>query len=512
MEITLRPYQVEAETASEKKFKPGNTRHLFVLSTGTGKRILGVSLSRKWNRTIFICHREELMQQAFEDFNSLYPGNVGFIKGPNFEINKKVVIASAQTLWRRLDKIPEDWFDCVQVDEAHHFMAKTFVKPLNYFTPKISYLFTATPYRLDGLGLSHIADEIVYEYPLKKAIEEKYLCSLNAWRIRTDVTLENVRKVAGDFNQKQLSQSVDIPARNKLIVDSFIKFAPNRQAVAFCVDIKHSENLAEMFREKGFKAEAIHSKLHGDRRRWLNERFKTGELEILTNVEILTEGWDYNDVGALLMARPTQSIAMYMQMIGRGTRLKSEKLIKAIGKNECTVLDFVDMSGRHKIVNTWELDKHKDAKNMIFISKERKEKKQEDVQRRNIRLKKLYGHTEIANLFALPVIKIRHTGRMNEDATPKQIEVIKKAGLYDPENVYTKGLASEHISNLPAHEYQIKQLAEIGYRIHDQKVTYGQYTKALQEHNKKKEKKNKFNGVAKSFIDTSVPQKSDDDW
>jgi len=242
--IKWRPYQQEGLKTIHKK-KDKVKRQLIVMATGTGKRILAVGLSQDYKRTLFLCHREELMDQAFHDFNRMYPMDVGIVKGTEFTINRRVVIASAQTMWRRLDKIPQDHFDCVMIDEAHHYLAPTFIKPLQYFDYTNSFGFTATPTRLDGLNFSNIMDEIVYEYPIDKAIKEGFLCQLEAHRIATQVDISKVKKVGGDFVQSELSDKVDIPERNKMVVSKYQKYAPFRQGIVFACDIAHAENIAQ---------------------------------------------------------------------------------------------------------------------------------------------------------------------------------------------------------------------------------------------------------------------------
>ncbi len=530
--ITLRPYQEECMTIAFQKYEKGVTRQLIVAATGVGKRLMAVQTSVHFNTTLFIAHREELIEQAVLEFDELYPGQVGIIKGPRFEIDDryKVVVASAQTIYRRLEKIPVDRFELVIVDEAHHFVAKTFIKPLHYFKPKLMQGYTATPTRLDGLNFSNIFDEIIFTYDIAEAVKDKYLCELDAVRVKTQIDLSSLHKVAGDFNQKELSMSVDIPARNELVVDKYLQYAKDRQAIVFGVDIQHAINLADTFKKRGITAQAVHSELDHETRKAINASFKRGDLEVLTNVEILTEGWDYFDVGAVCMARPTQSLAMYMQMIGRGTRLKSIEFIEtefkiniredAVANNidyekltytnkgctffkhynsdlfspaeqdfiqkyyykaNCKILDFVDNSGKHALINTWELDKKKHPSKQVFITEANRELKLfQEKQRREAVIKSTFRDDKVVNLLALPVMTVYHSGRMLELATEGQIEWLRSEGVWQEGVEYTKGQASEFITNFDAKDWQLRKLAEWGFDI-TLGATTGQYYSVKRE-------------------------------
>lgn len=488
MEINLRPYQKECVDIVEK-MKKKTKRQLIVMATGTGKRLLAVYLSKGYKRTLFLCHREELMDQAFRDFNRMYPSDVGIVKGPVFDINKRIVIGSAQTIWRRLEKIPRDHFDCVMADEVHHYLAPTYIQPLQYLDYTNSYGFTATPTRLDGLNFSNIMDDIVYQYPIDVAIKEGWLCQIEAHRIQTQVDISKVKKVGGDFNQGELSSKVDIPTRNRLIISKYQKYAFGRQALIFCCDIKHAEHVAEEFRAQGFNAECVHSEMEHPLRQKRVQNFKNGLLQVMVNVEILTEGFDYEDIGCICMARPTQSLALYMQMIGRGTRIKSKPFQAEYLANNCIVLDFVDNTGNHKLINTWTIDSVKPPEEKIFVTDEQRQKFidkhneaaeqmriAEEYQNkvREYRIKRFYKHDKPVDLFILPELSINHKGRMLEPATVKQIEWLQSLGVWQPGMEYTKGQASEFITNAEALDWMYQKLATWGYNVIDG-ATVGQY-------------------------------------
>ncbi len=479
MDIIWRPYQERMFEAVNKEMENGIKRHLIVMATGVGKRLLAVGLSQNFKRSLFICHREELIEQAYIDFSKMYPMQVGIIKGKRFELDNKIVIASAQTLHRRLNKIPKDFFDNIMIDEAHHFLAPTFIKPLEYFEPSQMFGFTATPTRLDGLNFTNLFDKITFEYSIQQGINEGWLCSLEAYRVKTNVDIAGVKRTAGDFNQKELNTKVDIPERNELIVKKYKQYGSERQTIVFCASINHAINVRDTFRDAGINAETISSLTDPEERKMLNLKFKNGKIDVLTNVNILTEGFDYSDVGIVLMARPTESLALYMQMIGRGTRLKSQAYKDLFERKDCTIIDFVDNFGNHRLVNHWTIEADVAIKDRVMISDEQKEIYTEKINsRREARIKELHDNEGMVDLFRIPKTRqIRHVGRLNEPATEAQLKWLKGEGIWTDGVSYTKGQASEFITNLPAKPWMIRNLYYWKYDTNIT-ITVGQYYEA----------------------------------
>jgi len=432
--------------------------------------------------------------QAYDDIVRFFPMQCGIIKGPVFEIDKRIVVASVQTLYNRLDKIDPDRFQLLLVDEAHHYVSRTYLACVRHFNAKLSTFWTATPRRLDGLSLTNIAQKIVHEYRIENGIQDGWLANVNAYQIRTEVSLEGVKKVAGDFNQKQLSERVDCRARNRLIVDRYGKYCEKEQALAFCVDINHAYNLRDIFREAGYRAEAVVSDLERcPNRAEILERFSKGEIDVLTNVNILTEGYDYADIGCILMARPTQSESLYIQCIGRGTRLKSKIFEDKFGHSRCTILDFVDNASKHSLVNAYELEKGKPIEDRIFISSSDREKLIEERERRITTIEVNRGADERIDLLQLPKITVWQSDKMLEPATEKQIKWIRDLGLYQEGVEYTKAMASELISALPAKQWQRGWLRDQGYDVEGD-VTAGQYSRVKFLHDRKNKFKMQNNG------------------
>jgi superfamily II DNA or RNA helicase len=481
VDINWRPYQVECKKAIKENYDKGVTKQLIVAATGTGKRLAAVDLMQHFPRSLFIVHREELMQQAYDEIEKYYPLNVGIVKQKSFEIDKKIVVASVQTLFNRLDKINPDTFQLIVIDECHHYASRTFLETARHWTPKLMTGWTATPKRLDGLSLSNLFDKLVFEYNIADGIKDGFLATVEAYQVKTQADISKVKRVAGDFNQKQLSEVVDSELRNNLIVQKYKQYTPGRQGIAYCVDINHAYHLRDEFRKNGIICETVSSdKDRCDNRSELIKGFKDGSITVLTNCEILTEGFDYNDIGCIMMCRPTQSETLYIQCLGRGTRLKSQTFVQKYSSDACIVLDFVDNTGRLSLINAYELEKDVPIADKLFLPKEHKEKLLEEERKRRERYVQLsYGKDKKIDLLKLPQVKVWSSEKMLEPATEKQIDWLKRAQIWVEDTEYTKMQASELISNLPCQEWQIRYLAVKGYDV-THGATVGQYQRVKQ--------------------------------
>ena len=478
--MTLRPYQQEAKNKIREAFHNRNLKSaLVVMATGLGKRLLSIDIAKHFKKVLFIAHREELIEQAFNEFEQYHTFQTGIIKGSRFEIDKKFIVASAQTLYRRLDKIPKDTFDHIIVDEAHFFAAKTFLEPLHYFTPRLLLGYTATPYRLDGLSLSNIFEEKICDYDIEYGVKNGFLAKPEAYKIRTQTDLSEVKKLGGDFNIGQLSEAVDTEIRNELIVSKYCEMSKGEQALCFAVDIKHAINIKNKFIEHNISSEVIVSdEIICSNRKELITNFKNGKIQVLVNVDILTTGFDYSDIGVIIQARPTQSKTLFVQQIGRGTRLKSQAFQKRFDHNTCIILDFVDNTKKNNLINCEELDRGKPLEKRVFTNKNDMAKLLEAREKR-----KIFVSNEVdmkINLFALPEVSISNSERMLEQATEKQISFLKSLNIWTEGVEYTKRQASEFISNTPAQSWQLQKLRNWGYNITDG-ASIGQFQKVKQK-------------------------------
>jgi len=476
-----RDYQLEAIETCFNELRDGIQKQMIVMATGLGKTFVSREIASRFNRILFIAHREELIDQAYAVFDEQYPLQVGIIKERIFEVQKKIVIASVQTLTNRLHLIDPKEFELVIIDEVHHYAAASYIKVAHFFEPQLLLGLTATPHRLDGLNLSNIVDKIVYDYGIDKGVKNGWLCELDAYRIRTDTDLTKVKRTGGDFQKKELSVAVDSPERNELIVRKYQQYASERQALVFAVDMNHAEHLCQAFKAQGISSDFVVSdeEMTPDRKQSVAD-FKAGKIQVMVNCMILTEGFDHCDIGAILMARPTQSLTVYLQCIGRGTRLKSQEFIFTHGKNNCIILDFVDNTGKHKLVNTWELDSGKRLEDQIFMSKERRDNAIEKrEQQRMLKIKE--GKDKKIDLLKLPIIKMKtDRGGFLEAASEKQLAWLKSEGVWEEGKEYTKGQAAEYITNFGAKDWQISKLKAWGYDCSNN-PTQGQYYEILKE-------------------------------
>lgn len=486
----LRKPQEEAIKKAFKRLEKGVTSQIITLPTGVGKTMLSASLMMHFNKVLFICSGEELIFQSYRNL-SVTGKTRGVVKAERFEIDNEIIVASTETIHRRLDRIRPDLFDLVIYDECHLAASRTSVKTLEYFQPKLLIGLTATPHRADGASLGNIFDEISYEYSMLDAVKDGYLCEIDAIRVKTDVDLDSVKTLAGDFNQGQLKNAVNNVARNNLIVDSYEKYCKGRQGIVFCVDVQHAIDVSQTFNRRGYDRVSF---VVGDKEKCPDRKeritkFKKGEIPILTNCEILTTGFDHPDVGWIGMACPTKSLTKYIQAIGRGARLKSKEYIDKFGQN-VKVLDFVDVTSRHRVVNCWELDKVKPIEERTFISEEKRDKLLEAREGRNATIDRMTQQDEFVDLLKLPKVTISKSPKMKEPATDKQLAFLKSLGYDIQDKYFSKYDASVLISNEQATRKQINALKFYGYDV-SKGVTIAEASLAFEQIKKKKDKKDK---------------------
>ncbi len=474
----LRPYQNEAINKALQ-----STEGIICMATGLGKTITAVELSRSFSSTLFIVDSEELAEQATDAFRSVYP-ETGLIKADVFNI-KPITIASAQTLHRRLHKLSPDQFQLQVVDEAHLYMAATFRKGVEFFSPKLRIGITATPERMDNLPLWDLFGDIVFDYGIREGIRNGYLVELDARRLKTTVSLDSVGTVAGEFNQGQLSNAIDTLSRNNQIVDDYIANNNGERAIAFCCSIEHAVHLCEAFQMKGVKATAISSDEDktGDRTQKVSD-FREGKYDVICNVNILTKGFDCVEVSCIINAAPTKSRTRYLQGIGRGTRpLKgvidgletaAERIsaIRASNKKRTIIIDVTDNTTRHNVVNAHELDKLLHPDERVFITDENRQKLLESRLNKKAILDFTRDNDETVSLLSIPKIKINFDSEgMKKPATEAQILWIEKLGYKSDENVYTHGMINQIVGDLPASRDKIEFAKSQGYDVSGRLIT-----------------------------------------
>lgn len=533
----VRPHQKEVHKKLDTYLeKHAPAKPLVVMATGAGKTFTaGHYIINRFERILWVTHRTELIDQSgasllynlrySPELEEMIESNGGFINTirflqggmaasedakfikKNFGIikqdlnmhDKRIVIASIQTLYRRYEQINSFAFDAIVIDEAHLFSSRTYEETISYFNPKLLLGLTATPVRTDGKSLYSMFDDIVFEYGIRDGVMDGYLVEIDGIRCKTNIDLDKVHTLAGDFNQKELKHTVNIPERNNLIVDKYEEYASGKQAIFYCVDIEHALELRNTFRRRGHHSTEVivSDKTICPNREDLIRNFKHGRVQIICNVDILTTGFDYPALSVIGTCCPTKSIVKYIQTLGRGTRPLPDsikgieeaedrrKAIKHSAKPHLTLLDFVDVTSRHHIVNSWELDKKLPLDERVFMTSESKEAMEEQI--RKAKIDRLTKQDEKVDLLKLPDYKISKSVRMQEPATEKQIALIAALG-YRVDKSYTKYDAAVIIANNEVTNYQLQQLKLWGYEA-DSTSTYGEYVEAMREHDKKIGKK-----------------------
>lgn len=353
--LQLRPYQQAAIDAVIAARRRGVRRQVVCLPTGAGKTVIFSRLAAMAkNPVLVLAHRAELLSQAADKLRRTLaelgvhePEAVGIeAAGQRASPRARVVVASLRSLHdaRLAGLLAARRFGLVIYDECHHAPAddnQRVLRTLGALDPDWSGTllgFTATPQRADGLGLDLLFEEVVYSRSMVELVDDGYLVPLRGYQVHTGAMLRGLSG-EGDPNHYDEDdvQGVDIEERNALVARGVQELARDRRTLIFCVTVEHARHLALALRRLGVRADLVHGAMDPEARASVLARFASGELSALTNVGVLTEGFDDPGVSCVVMARPTRSQGLYVQCVGRGTR-------PAPGKRDCLVLDFVDAS------------------------------------------------------------------------------------------------------------------------------------------------------------------------
>jgi DNA repair protein RadD len=341
-DFELRPYQQKGIADLRAAYRKGARAPIYQLATGGGKTVvfsaIGASVVAKGRKMLVLVHRRELVRQAWAKL-ALAGVEAGIISS-TFPARPElfVQVASVQTVINRLDKLPQ--FDLVVIDECHHSTAPTYRTIIEHQADAKLLGVSATPIRLDGKGLDDIFDAIVSGPSIKELVDGKFLSPSRLFIASREADVKGVSTRGGDYVPGKLAKAMSRGNITGDAVEQYRLHADHKPAIAFCVLVKHAEEVAGQFREAGYRSQCVHGGTPKKERDALIAGLATGEVEVLTSCDLISEGLDVPAVGAVILLRPTKSPGLYMQQVGRGMRT-------APGKDSLLVLDNVGNIRRH---------------------------------------------------------------------------------------------------------------------------------------------------------------------
>ncbi len=351
----LYPYQTEAKAKIYKMWTQLRSI-MFQMPTGTGKTHLFVSISRdlhEWSvqhksavKILFLAHRVELIKQIKEKLGVKYGLAAGMIMANNMEEKyMPYQVASVQTLIRRIDDWKEKDFDLIIVDEAHHVKADSYKTILRAFPHAKVLGVTATPYRMSHESFRPEFDDLITSRPVAQFIKEGWLTDYEYYSIKPEskiqMDIQSINRFAmdGDYLDEAAAYVMDRDEIRAGIVSSYEHYAKGKKGIVYTITKAHNIHVCNKFRAHGYKAVAIDDSTPPKEREAYVSDFKSGKIDIICNVNIFSEGFDCPDVEFIQLARPTKSLSMYLQQVGRGLRI-------ADGKEKVILLDNVGLYNR----------------------------------------------------------------------------------------------------------------------------------------------------------------------
>ena len=346
--MKLRPYQQEAMQSIFYEWSTGVKRTLLVLPTGCGKTIVFAKVAeecvKEGDRVLILAHRGELLDQAADKIGKSTGLGCATEKAEQTCIGSwfRIVVGSVQSMMRekRLSQFPDDYFNTIIIDEAHHCISDSYQRVLQHFPEAKVLGVTATPDRGDMRNLGTVFDSMAYEYTLPKAIKEGYLSPIKAVTIPLKIDMSGVGVQAGDFKSGEIATALDPYLES--IAAEMEKYCKDKKTVVFLPLVKTSQKFRDILNAHGFKAAEVNGESQ-DRAEIL-EAFDKDQYNVLCNSMLLTEGWDCPSVDCIVVLRPTKVRSLYCQMVGRGTRLSPET-----GKDHLLLLDFLWHTERHEL-------------------------------------------------------------------------------------------------------------------------------------------------------------------
>ena len=341
-EIKLFDYQEDMKERIEKALR----LHRSVMAqmpTGTGKTYLLTAVidsfvsNNPMEKVWIVAHRRELVSQIDETVRKFH----SYSASNTSSLLSSVKAMSIQWLMRHYDEIEEEP-GMIVIDEAHHALAKTYKEMWERF-PKAKFLgLTATPCRLNGKGFTDLFDVLVQSWSVPEFISKGRLATYDFVSIKSDGVTQRLidslqkRGADGDYQNKEMDMLLNKKPSIERLYQSLEEYGKDRKGIVYAINISHAQKITKLYQEHGVKAIAIDSKTPATERQQDIEAFKKGDIQVLVNVDIFSEGFDCPDVEFVQLARPTLSLAKYLQMVGRGLRV-------AKGKKNCVIIDNVGL-------------------------------------------------------------------------------------------------------------------------------------------------------------------------
>lgn len=346
--MELRPYQQQAKDAIFSEWGNGIKKTLLVLPTGCGKTIVFAKVAEECvkggSRVLILAHRGELLDQAADKIGKSTGLGCATEKAEQTCIGSwfRIVVGSVQSMMRekRLNQFPNNYFNTIIIDEAHHCISESYQKVLRHFPDAEVLGVTATPDRGDMQNLGTVFESLAYEYTLPRAIKEGYLSPIKAVTIPLKIDMSAVGVQAGDFKSGDIATALDPYLES--IAEEMEKYCSDKKTVVFLPLVKTSQKFRNILNNHGFRA----AEVNGDSkdRAEILEAFDKDQYNVLCNSMLLTEGWDCPSVDCIVVLRPTKVRSLYCQMVGRGTRLSPET-----NKDHLLLLDFLWHTERHEL-------------------------------------------------------------------------------------------------------------------------------------------------------------------
>ena len=343
--VKLREYQEELISRIRQEISRGSKRILCTSPTGSGKTVIFSKIAHgaheKGKSLWVLVHRRELIDQtglALESHGLEY----GIVSAEyDADYDKKLQICSVQSLARRIDKLGVP--DIIVIDECHHAVSQSYKKTLEAFPDAVKLGFTATAERLDGRGLGEIFDTIVEGPQVRWLIDNGYLSKYSLWSIPT-TGKEVFKRRGNDYDMEQAAKVMDKGGIMGDVVKTYKEICNDSQAIVFCCNIRHAQETAEAFSACGYSAASIDGKMNRQLRQQIIGKFRLGKIQVLTNVSIVSEGFDVPEIESVIFLRPTQSLAVYLQALGRVLRVPPDRKDKV-----AKIIDHVGNFQRHGI-------------------------------------------------------------------------------------------------------------------------------------------------------------------